>query len=76
MGSDGGVFSFGDAAFRGSMATMALNAPVTAMAAYGDGYIAVAEDGGVFNFSDRPFAGSLGGGPPIAPVVSVATVDR
>ena len=40
VGTDGGVFTFGDAAFLGSMGSQALTNPITAMAATpsGDGY--------------------------------------
>ncbi|MDA8276085.1 MAG: hypothetical protein M0029_12010, partial [Actinomycetota bacterium] len=45
---DGGVFSFGDAAFYGSMGGQHLNAPIVGMAATpdGKGYWLVAADGG------------------------------
>jgi hypothetical protein len=72
--ADGGVFAFGDAPFRGSMAGQPLNAPVAGMVPYGDGYLMVGADGGVFDFADRPFAGSLGSNPPSSPIVSVATL--
>jgi hypothetical protein len=47
---DGGVFSYGDASFHGSMATRALNAPVAGIVATpdGGGYWMSAQDGGVF----------------------------
>jgi len=66
--------SFGDAPFKGSMAGTALNAPVTGMAAHGNGYLLVAEDGGVFNFSDQRFQGSLTDRAPARSVVSIASV--
>ena len=52
VASDGGVFSFGDATFYGSFASVALNAPMVSMAATpdGKGYWLVASDGGVFSF--------------------------
>jgi hypothetical protein len=56
--ADGGVFAFGDAPFKGSLADQSLNAPVTAMVPYGDGYLMVAADGGIFDFSNKPFKGS------------------
>jgi hypothetical protein len=70
IGSDGGVFTFGDAAFRGSMGDRALNAPVVGIAADsdGDGYWLVAADGGVFAF-DAAFRGSMGGQPLSRPVI-------
>ncbi|HLI74133.1 MAG TPA: SpoIID/LytB domain-containing protein [Acidimicrobiales bacterium] len=63
LGSDGGVFSFGDASFHGSMGGTRLNAPMVGMAATpdGGGYWTVASDGGVFSFGDAPYEGSLPG---------------
>jgi peptidoglycan hydrolase-like amidase len=60
--ADGGVFSFGNAAFHGSMGGIPLNAPVVGMASThdADGYWEVAADGGVFSFGDAPFLGSTG----------------
>jgi hypothetical protein len=70
------VFSFGDAAFYGSMGGRALNAPIVGMTAGtgGHGYWLVAADGGVFSFGDAAFYGSLGTNPPAAttPVVGMA----
>ncbi len=59
VGSDGGVFAFGDAGFLGSMGGRRLAAPVVGIArtADGRGYWLVASDGGVFAFGDAPFAG-------------------
>ena len=61
-GADGGIFSFGDAGFVGSMGGTALNQPVTGLAldAATGGYWMVGTDGGVFAF-DAPFYGSRGG---------------
>jgi hypothetical protein len=63
VAADGGVFSFGDANFYGSMGGQHLNAPVVGMASTpdGKGYWLVAADGGVFSFGDATFDGSLGG---------------
>ncbi len=49
-GSDGGIFSYGDAAFYGSTGNIHLNQPVVGGAATldGQGYWLVASDGGVF----------------------------
>ena len=74
MASDGGVFAFGDAPFRGSMGGVKLAKPVTGMVPYGNGYLMVGEDGGIFSFSNQPFAGSLGANPPAHPIVSVAAL--
>ena len=48
------MFSFGDAPFRGSLASLRLNRPVTAVSRYGSGYLLVAADDGVFNFGTTP----------------------
>jgi hypothetical protein len=62
VASDGGVFTFGDATFWGSMGGKHLDQPVVGMAADGatGGYWLVASDGGVFTFN-APFLGSEGG---------------
>jgi hypothetical protein len=74
VAGDGGIFSFGDAAFYGSMGGKPLDAPIVGMAATpdGDGYWLVAGDGGIFSFGDAAFAGSMGGKPLDAPVVGMA----
>ncbi len=63
--SDGGVFTFGDAGFFGSLGGMPLNSPVVGLAQTRDqgGYLLAASDGGVFTFGDANFYGSLGGMP-------------
>ena len=74
MASDGGVFSFGDTQFYGSMPGLgfnpagsgkphSLNAPIVGMVPSHDdgGYFMVASDGGVFAFGDATFAGSCPG---------------
>jgi hypothetical protein len=72
--SDGGVFSFGNAAFYGSMGGVRLNNPVVGMAATpsGLGYWLVASDGGVFSFGDAAFYGSMGDIHLNNPVVAMA----
>ncbi len=74
VGSDGGIFAFGDARFFGSTGAFPLNAPVVGMAATpdGGGYWLVASDGGVFTFGDARFDGSMGGSSLNAPVVGMA----
>ncbi len=61
--ADGGIFSFGNAQFYGSMGGKALNAPIVGMASTpdGKGYWEVAADGGIFSFGDAQFYGSMGG---------------
>ncbi len=74
LGNDGGVFSFGNAAYRGSMAGTPLAAPTVCMASTKDagGYWLVGSDGGVFSFGDAGFQGSLAGKPLAAPIVGMA----
>jgi hypothetical protein len=62
---DGGIFSFGDAAFHGSMGGKPLNEEMVGIAATpnGMGYWTAAMDGGVFAFGDAPFLGSMAGHP-------------
>ena len=71
VAADGGLFSFGDAVFHGSMGGTRLNAPVVGMAATADGggYWEVASDGGLFSFGDAVFHGSMGGTRLNAPIV-------
>jgi hypothetical protein len=63
VAADGGVFSFGDAAFHGSEGGKPLDQPIVGMAATpsGKGYWLVAADGGVFAFGDAGFFGSEAG---------------
>jgi hypothetical protein len=74
LGRDGGVFSFGDARFHGSMGGRRLASPVIAMTptAGGRGYWLLAGDGGVFSFGDARFAGSTGALRLNKPVVGMA----
>jgi murein DD-endopeptidase MepM/ murein hydrolase activator NlpD len=71
---DGGVFSFGNAAFHGSLATIRLNKPIVSMAGTpsGRGYWLAASDGGVFALGDARFHGSLGAIRLNQPIVSMA----
>ncbi len=63
FGSDGGVFTFGQASFWGSTGAITLNQPVVGMAATPDssGYWLVAKDGGIFAFGSANYYGSLPG---------------
>jgi hypothetical protein len=74
VASDGGVFSFGEAAFLGSMGGTTLNKPVVGMAATPDegGYWLVASDGGIFAFGDAAFHGSTGDLSLNSPIVGMA----
>ncbi len=73
-GSDGGVFSFGNAGFHGSAGNIALVKPVVGMAPTpdGGGYWLVASDGGVFSYGDAGFHGSAGNIALVKPVVGMA----
>jgi GH25 family lysozyme M1 (1,4-beta-N-acetylmuramidase) len=75
VASDGGVFSFGNAGFYGSLGGQTLNSPVIGMARMpnSDGYRLVAGDGGVFCFGTAGFYGSMGGQPLNGPIVATAT---
>jgi len=74
----GGVYSYGDAAFSGSLPGLGVTpaAPITGIAATADGrgYWLVGADGGVFSFGDAVFHGSLPsiGVTPIDPIVGIA----
>ncbi|MEM9035045.1 MAG: hypothetical protein AAGA99_05225 [Actinomycetota bacterium] len=74
VGSDGGVFTFGDAQFFGSMGSTPLNQPVNGLVPDPDnvGYWLVAGDGGVFAF-DAEFRGSMGSIPLNRPVVGMVS---
>jgi hypothetical protein len=73
-GSDGGVFTFGNAGFYGSGGGAHMNAPVVGMAPTpdGDGYWLVGSDGGVFTFGDATFHGSTGAMTLNKPIVGMA----
>ena len=73
VGSNGGVFAFGDATFHGSLGATHLNAPIVGMAPTPDGagYWLVAADGGVFAFGDATFHGSLGATHLNAPIIGM-----
>ena len=74
VASDGGIFTFGDAAFYGSTGAHPLNKPIVGMAATptGHGYWLVASDGGIFTFGDARFYGSTGAHPLNKPIVGMA----
>jgi len=59
----GGVFSYGDAKFEGSLPEIRVTpaSPIVAMASTpdGGGYWLLGADGGVFAFGDAPFVGSI-----------------
>ena len=63
VGSDGGIFTFGSAAFYGSTGSLRLQRPVVGIVptANRGGYWLDASDGGVFSFGDTQFYGSIPG---------------
>jgi hypothetical protein len=65
VGSDGGIFTFGQAAFHGSTGSLVLQRPVVGISTEYSGtgvtgYWLVASDGGIFSF-DTGFFGSIPG---------------
>ncbi len=72
--ADGGVFNYGNTAFKGSAGALKLNKPVAGMAPTpdGQGYWMVASDGGIFNYGDAGFYGSTGNLKLNKPVVGMA----
>jgi len=72
IGADGGVFTFGDAGFFGSLGNQATAQPIAAATTTpsGKGYWLIGADGGVFNFGDLGFFGSLGNQATAAPIVA------
>jgi N-acetylmuramoyl-L-alanine amidase len=77
VGSDGGIFTFGDATFFGSTSAIRLNQPIVGMAATpdGKGYWLVAADGGIFTFGDATFFGSTGAIRLNQPIVGMAATS-
>ena len=75
VASDGGIFTFGDAAFYGSTGNIKLNQPIVGMASTpdGKGYWLVASDGGIFTFGDAAFYGSTGNIKLNQPIVGMAS---
>ena len=73
VASDGGIFTFGDAAFYGSTGNVALNRPIVGMTSTpdGKGYWLVASDGGIFSFGDAAYLGSTGNTGLNKPIVGI-----
>lgn len=73
IGSDGGVFSHGDATFHGSLGGVTLAKPIVAAdrTPTGSGYWLAGADGGVFCFGDAQMHGSLGTAKLNAPIVGI-----
>ncbi len=63
VGTDGGIFSFGDSLFYGSTGNLRIVRPVVGITPTADhrGYWLVASDGGTFAFGDARFHGSIPG---------------
>jgi hypothetical protein len=61
IGADGGIFSFGNAVFHGSMGGQHLNASMVGLVATSDnsGYWEVGSDGGIFTFGSAQFYGNV-----------------
>jgi N-acetylmuramoyl-L-alanine amidase len=77
--SDGGVFTFGNAPFLGSVGGQTLNAPIidAGVTKDGEGYWLQAADGGIFGFGNATFHGSTGDIVLNKPMVSfAATLDN
>ena len=80
VATDGGIFSFGNHLFDGSMGGSHLNSPIVGMAQTpsttaipgGNGYWLVAADGGIFSFGEASFHGSMGGSHLNSPIVGMA----
>ena len=71
-GSDGSVYAFGDAEFRGSAARVT-RLPIVGIAARPAGYWLVASDGGVFAYGEARFFGSTGAIRLARPIVGMAS---
>jgi hypothetical protein len=74
VAEDGGVFTYGDADFHGSLGGDELNKPIVALipTPTGDGYLLVAADGGTFALGKARFEGSAAVEHLNAPVVGGA----
>src|SRR5687767_12385244 len=75
---DGGMFTFGDAQFLGSMGATRLNAPIVGMEStpFPEGYWLVATDGGIFSFGSAGFFGSTGNLTLNKPIVGMAAAPN
>jgi 3D (Asp-Asp-Asp) domain-containing protein len=76
VGAGGGVFSYGDARFLGSLASDHRSRQMAGIAATpsGDGYWLASKDGDVFSFGDAKFYGSLGNEEVRSTVVGIAAL--
>jgi hypothetical protein len=78
VASDGGVFAFGDAHFRGSLAGVRLNSNIVGIAAApaGTGYWLVAANGRVFPFGNASYSGSVARPPVNQRIVGISRAKR
>ena len=51
VASDGGIFTFGDATFHGSLGGRTLSAPIAGMIPNGAGYTLIGQDGQEYPFT-------------------------
>jgi len=67
VAADGGIFSFGDAGFHGSLGSDPPSTPIVGVAPTSDGggYWMLAANGTVYNFGDAPPAGPAADSPSI-----------
>ncbi len=77
VGSNGGVYAFGDAQYAGSLPGLGIsvaNVVGLALSPSGKGYWMVSSDGAVYAFGDAPYEGSLPGlhVTPTKPIVGMA----
>ncbi len=79
VGSNGSVYTFGDAVYQGSLGGVPLGsssfpAPIVGMAVTpsGNGYYLVGSNGSVYTFGDAVYQGSLGGVIPDVPISGMA----
>lgn len=81
VAEDGGVFTFGNAQFKGSTGAISLNKPIISFVqpilydlSDQDGYRLIASDGGVFAFGTSLFCGSTGNIVLNKPIVGASNV--
>ncbi|MDA8267891.1 MAG: PQQ-binding-like beta-propeller repeat protein, partial [Actinomycetota bacterium] len=74
VATDGGIFTYGDQGYFGSMGGHPLARPIVGMAATpdGQGYWLVAADGGIFSFGNAAYYGSTGAMHLNQPIVGMA----
>jgi hypothetical protein len=75
VASDGGIFTFGDAKFLGSMGGKPLPNPIVGMARtrQGDGYWLVSSGGDIYNYGAAGFQGSTADKKLANPIVAMAS---